>query len=104
MAVCSDCGGSFAYINAMSTADPPVQGQKLSLGSNFTAGALVSSVGKWLDRGLTAMMGGGDASAGAHKQEELWLQLFAVATPGICWPGQTGVLGSCHSAHLVHSA
>ncbi|KAI7843308.1 hypothetical protein COHA_003139 [Chlorella ohadii] len=39
-------------------------GQKLSLGSNFTAGALVSSVGKWLDRGLTAMMGGGDASAG----------------------------------------
>ena len=37
----------------------PLQGQKLSLGGTFSAGALVSSVGKWLDRGLTAMMGGG---------------------------------------------
>jgi hypothetical protein len=36
-----------------------VQGQKLSLGGAFSAGTLVSSVGKWLDRGLTAMMGGG---------------------------------------------
>ncbi|PRW60649.1 alpha-amylase [Chlorella sorokiniana] len=46
-------------------------GQKLSLGSGFTAGALVSSVGKWLDRGLTAMMGGGDAAGtggGRHSR------------------------------------
>lgn len=44
---------------------PTWQGQKLSLGSAFTAGALVSSVGKWLDRGLTAMMGGGDGAGEA---------------------------------------
>lgn len=45
---------------------PHLQGQKLSLGGAFTAGALVSSVGKWLDRGLTAMMGGGDAAGEAE--------------------------------------
>lgn len=39
---------------------PPLQGQKLSLSSSIT-GTLVSSVGKWLDRGLTAMLGGGEA-------------------------------------------
>ena len=43
-----------------------LQGQKLSLGGTFSAGALVSSVGKWLDRGLTAMMGGG-SDAGAPE-------------------------------------
>ncbi len=39
-----------------------VQGQKLSLGGAFKAGAIVSSMGKWLDRGLTAVLGGGGTS------------------------------------------
>ena len=42
-----------------------LQGQKLSLGSTFKAGALVSSMGKWLDRGLTAMMGGSSGVGGS---------------------------------------
>lgn len=37
----------------------PPQGQKLSLGTSITT-TLVSSVGKWLDRGLTAVLGGGE--------------------------------------------
>jgi len=33
---------------------------KISLGGSFTSGSLVSSVGKLLDRGISALMGGGD--------------------------------------------
>ena len=55
-----------------------LQGQKLSLGGTFSAGALVSSVGKWLDRGLTAMMGGG-SDAGAPV-------LIAVSQHRWPWP------------------
>ncbi|KAI3429223.1 hypothetical protein D9Q98_005322, partial [Chlorella vulgaris] len=49
-------------------------GQKLSLGGAFKAGAIVSSMGKWLDRGLTAVLGGGGTSdvgsdGGRHSRQ-----------------------------------
>ena len=38
----------------------------MTLTQSFSAGTLVSSVGKWLDRGISALMGGGGgAGAGA---------------------------------------
>jgi hypothetical protein len=49
----------------------PVQAHKIPLSQSFSAGSLVSSVGKLLDRGISALMGGGTegkAAAGKHAR------------------------------------
>lgn len=58
------------------------QGQKLSLGG-LTAGGLVSSVGRWLDRGLNAMLGGPDAGGACRAQRGLLA--WALGDCQRCW-------------------
>lgn len=83
-----------------------IQANKISLNQGFSTGNLVTSMGKLLDRGISALMGGGGdgrSSSQAHSRSNSFAgDAVAVHTRGPSFSGSVGVSPSMTRSSSQH--